>query len=77
MGLAWGWDMVRDTQMGGEGFPRLDLSFIGAPVNVNKALNEIPELSRASMFTSQQLWAEEGVRSPGSELIPADLQPSR
>lgn len=58
--------------MGGEGFPRLDLFFIGLPVNVNKALNEIPVLSRAS----QQLWAE-GAGSPGTELSPADLQPSR
>lgn len=63
--------------MRGEGFPRLDLFFIGLPVNVNKALNEIPVLSRASMFTSQQLWAKEGAGSPGTELRPADLQPSR
>lgn len=55
--------------MGGEGFPRLDLFFIGLPVNVNKALNEIPVLSRTSMSTSQQLWAEQGAGRPGTELI--------
>lgn len=59
MGLAWGWDTVRETH----GWGRISEagSFLyWTPVNVNKALNEIPVLSRASMFTSQQVWAEEG-----------------
>lgn len=42
-------------------------------VNFNEALNEIPVLSRASMFTSHQLWAGTGTWNPGTESSPAGL----